>query len=76
MTTKQMVAAMKKWGISVVWSEEDEVWFAGKCDSRARRGILVVDANPPAYAPLSHSAESMEEAVEDYCNARDLEWDR
>ncbi len=70
MTPKQMLRAMRKWGISVVaWQG---LWLAGECESMSVGGVGIFNFR---QAGSYHSGETPEIAVEDYCNARDLEWD-
>jgi hypothetical protein len=74
MTPKQMYRAMRKWGISVVFCTLDGCWRAGECTTRVVDVYFVCDANP-AVAGREHLGTTPEMAVEDYCNARNLEWD-
>lgn len=79
MTSKQMCRAMRKHGISVVFLKSDDhldsdYWYAGD----ARRGVFPqvhVSVRNPRSAHRTHLSNTPEGAVEDYCNARNLEWD-
>jgi uncharacterized DUF497 family protein len=75
MTSKQMVRAMKKHGISLVYI--DGLWWAGQTVAadtsmlgKELRSVMLVKTNGSQH--VGHEAEN---AVEDYCNANDLEWD-
>jgi hypothetical protein len=72
MTERQMIRAMKRWKISVFHDDELDSWFAVSTTD------LSYDLLSHTYllTPSRHEGEAPESAVEDYCNARDLEWDR
>lgn len=70
MTPKQMYRAMRRWGISIV--KAGPSWYAGECVAYNSSRALTVDST---HAGSIHLGNTMEEAVEDYCNARNLEWD-
>jgi hypothetical protein len=73
MTSKQMVRAMKKWGISLIYYKDMGRWFAGDgTETDGGNRLSVQCRGPHGYL---HSHDTMEGAVEDYCNARNLEWD-
>jgi hypothetical protein len=77
MTPKQMYRAMRKYGISlifVVGPNDEGLWYAGETESSAIinqkfRGRLTVGKGKSL-----HVGFNPEPAVEDYCNARNLEW--
>lgn len=77
MTTKQMYRMMRNHGISLVFVKRWNQWFAGDGDALPleRRGWLEVNACNPVVEGQYHFSDTPEEAVEDYCNARNLEWD-
>jgi hypothetical protein len=76
MTERQMIRAMKRWGISVINS--DGLWWAGQTlDANTRElGTELVSVTLVKNAGSQHVGPDPESAVEDYCNARDLEWDK
>lgn len=73
MTPKQMYRMMREHGISLVlWPPDYNSWVA--IDSRQ------ASYDPPSECihlePSTHVDRTPESAVEDYCNARNIEWDR
>jgi hypothetical protein len=69
MTSKQMLRAMRKWGISVVAT--GNCWTAfGFIEFGISFGRVKGE-----YSGHFHPGATPEIAVEDYCNARDLKWD-
>jgi hypothetical protein len=81
MTPKQMYRAMRKWGISVVFDRDEHVWCSGAFEHSAGTLLHVEIVNPIVKRGvvtgrvLQHVGPTPEIAVEDYCNARNLEWD-
>lgn len=76
MTQKQMVRAMLKWGISVVYDEAGNRWYAGECTGLWDYQVLHEARIMARHGGSLHVGILPQEAVEDYCNARNLEWDR
>lgn len=74
MTPKQMYRAMRKWGISVVFAKDTEEWCAGVGKMVGDRAHVDFSNTVHGYTHF-HVASNPESAVEDYCNARNLEWD-
>lgn len=77
MTPKQMYQMMRLHRIGVWFWKETEMWYAGKVSRIIGDDAeFVVDAlNPAIVARAAHCGDTPEIAVEDYCNARNLEWD-
>lgn len=78
MTRKQMDQALRKWGISVVFNKTENRWYAGDCAQTtpwSDGSQMIVEVGNPAARNMLHRGILPEEAVEDYCNARNLEWD-
>jgi hypothetical protein len=71
MTERQMIRAMKRWHISLVY--HNGYWFAGDCQHLSQFGIAEMNFR---HAGSLHSGGEPTTAVEDYCNARDLEWNK
>lgn len=69
MSPKQMTRAIKRYNISLIFDNITKLWYAGDCYLR--------DATTKSYGIETKKAVSHEPegAVEDYCNARNLEWD-
>jgi hypothetical protein len=76
MTPKQMYHAMRKWGISLVFDPNDELWWAGEVKGRVNYGLTQDFTIQAGISGMTmHISQNPESAVEDYCNARNLEWD-
>lgn len=71
MTPKQMYRAMRKYNISVIYF--DGQWVAGMVESWTQDGLQFEYMSPDGRS--SHCGGQPVDAVEDYCNARNLEWD-
>lgn len=77
MTPRQMYKMMLRYGISVVFDKAANVWSAGECRGEGDSlDCLTVIVSNPVREILLHSGPTPEIAVEDYCNARNIEWDR
>ena len=77
MTSRQMVKALKKWNISIVFDRATSLWWAGDAavGSTYQLGSQLEVMLQVKQAGSQHVAPTPEQAVEDFCNARDLEWD-
>jgi hypothetical protein len=86
MTSKQMNRAIRKHGISLVYDRTTKTWWAGDAavGLPEERGTFQVGSEEHAAitvvltvekAGSRHCGTKPEQAVEDYCNARDLSWD-
>lgn len=76
MTPKQCYRAIKRYNISLIFDNITKLWYAGECylrdganESAPSYGIKT------KYRGSHHVGHAPELAVEDYCNARNLEWD-
>lgn len=76
MTSKQMYQAMKKWNISLIWDKREKQWIAGTASTIDERTISLNLALINYMTDRVSRGDTMQSAVEDYCNARDLECDR
>lgn len=72
MNSRQMVRMMRQHGISVVRDNASGLWYAGDCHYRTDSSTFEVEVE---HANSLHVGKNPEVAVEDYCNARNLEWD-
>jgi hypothetical protein len=76
MTSKQMLRMIRQCGISLV-KGDDGNWHAGTVVwNDFRVAEFHVSTRNPVSATASHTARTPEAAVEDFCNARNIEWDR
>lgn len=71
MNARQMYRMLRRHNISILFDHAGQVWYAGQCHDRTDSSFDVeVEA-----AGSVHVGDTPEMAVEDYCNARNLEWD-
>lgn len=76
MSPKQMYRMMLRCNISVIFDHLTKQWYAGDCYLRSDSAEL-----SPSYGIKTkhngsrHVGHTPELAVEDYCNAHNLEWD-
>jgi hypothetical protein len=78
MNAKQMYRALKKYGLSVAYIPQWAQWYAGAATPLDEPGEILLNVRnpvPQGEHDRCHLGDTPEEAVEDYCNARNLEWD-
>lgn len=82
MTPRQMFRVMREHHIGLIFDPGKEVWVAGETveiNGRWTDGCMTVElrVEHQGRGPFrhEHSSPSPAGAVEDYCNARNLEWD-
>lgn len=85
MTPKQMYRALRKYNISLIYDRNDRIWWAGDAEVSAPgpQGSVQAGSDESSIQVLlavgragsKHCGTEPEEAVEDYCSARNLRWE-
>jgi hypothetical protein len=73
MTAKQMTRAIKRYNISLIFNRITNLWYAG--ESYLRDAGTDTFGIKTKHRGSQHVGHEPELVVEDYCNARNLEWD-
>lgn len=71
MTSKQCYRAIKKHNISLIFDRHMKLWYAGDC-YHSEHDTFEIETRHSGSRHVGHTPEL---AVEDYCNAHNLEWE-
>lgn len=86
MSPKQMYRAVREHGISIVHDRNNHIWWAGDAEVGSPIPCAPFQVGSEEHTAVEvlldvgragsrHCGTKPEEAVEDYCNARNLRWD-